>query len=120
MILLCLLDILGILLLDVNLADLGLRPQDRHLFPLVNCLHGLYVALYELLLDLLELLNQGAQIGKHILVGLFCGRAEGLLFCFRGSLEGCASVEGQLVGVVRLRVVKAQLRGGNLVAVVRL
>lgn len=120
MILLGLFDILGVALLVINLADFGLHPRDGSGFPLVNCLHGLNVAFNEYLLSIFELRNQGTQVGYQLRICLLCSRAESLSFCLRSSLNGCASVQGLLVGEVRLRVVKVQLRRGDRVALVRL
>ena len=120
MILLGLFEILGVSLLVINLADFCLHPRDGCGFPLVNCFHGLNVAFNESLVVLFELRNQGTQVGYHFRISLFCGRAECFSFCLRSSLNGCASVQGLLVGEVRLRVVKVQLRRGDRVALVRL
>ena len=120
MILLGLFDILGVSLLVINLADFGLHPRNGCGFPLVNCFHGLFVVLNEFLACLFELSNQGTQVGYQLRISLLCSRAESLSFCLRSSLNGCASVQGRLVGEVRLRVVKVQLRRGDRVALVRL
>ena len=110
MVLLGLFDILGVLLFDINLSNFGERSRDVCGFSLVNCLHGLLIALYEILLDILQLLNQGGQVVKDGLISLFCGGAEILSFRLRGSLNGCAGVKGLLVGEVCLRVVQVELR----------
>ena len=87
---------------------------------MVNCVHGLFVAFNESLVVLFELRNQGTQVGYQLRISLLCGRAESLSLCLRSSLNGCASVQGLLVGEVCLSVVNVQLRRGDRVALVRL
>ena len=105
MILLGLFDILGVLLFDINLPNFGKSSRDVRGLSLVNCLHSPLIALYEITLDILQLLNQGGQVVKDSLISLFCGGAEIFSFCLRGSLNQCAGVKSLLVGEVCLRVV---------------